>query len=591
MNIYEMDILNMMAVKAYDSQRSIAEACGYSLGMVNRSIKTLCEEGYLTDNREVSAKARELLESSRPKSAVILAAGVGMRMVPINMEMPKALLEVHGERLIERAIRQLKEAGITSISIVVGFMKEKFEYLIDKYDVELVVNADYARKNNLHSLLLVADRLANSYIVPCDLWCMDNPYQRYELYSWYMVSDTISMHSDVRVNRKRELVRVGRLTEGNQMLGITYVTRADAKLLADRLERLAQSGYDELFWEEAAYGEDKMMLAARVVPGDKAIEINTYEELREFDSDSKHLKTDAIQTVADALHVRTDAITDICVMKKGMTNRSFECSCKGQKYIMRIPGEGTDQLINRHNEASVYRMIADMGFCDNPVYINADNGYKLTTYLNDVRVCDETKVEDLTVCMRLLRKLHDSKLQVEHTFDFYRELAFYESLWDGRPSAYDDYEQTKQNVLALRGFIEQHAKPMVLTHIDANQDNFLFYRKNDGSIGLQLTDWEYASMQDPDVDLAMFCIYAMYDRYEIDRLIDIYYEGSCDETTRTKIYCYIATCGLLWSVWCEYKSIFGVEFGEYALRQYRYAKEYYKIATERIGKKESICTR
>ena len=97
---------------------------------------------------------------------------------------------------------------------------------------------------------------------------------------------------------------------------------------------------------------------------------------------------------------------------------------------------------------------------------------------------------------------------------------------------------------------------------------------------LQLTDWEYAGMQDPHVDIAMFCIYSLYDRQQCDRLIDLYFDGKCDLTTRIKIYIYIAMCGLLWSNWCEYKRKLGVEFGEYSLRQYRYAKDFYRAAKE-----------
>ena len=91
-------------------------------------------------------------------------------------------------------------------------------------------------------------------------------------------------------------------------------------------------------------------------------------------------------------------------------------------------------------------------------------------------------------------------------------------------------------------------------------------------------------MQDPDVDIAMFCIYSMFDRKQIDNLIDIYYEKNCKPNIRIKIYCYIAACGLLWSNWCEYKKILGIEFGEYSLKQYRYAKEYYKIAINEMEK-------
>ena len=118
--------------------------------------------------------------------------------------------------------------------------------------------------------------------------------------------------------------------------------------------------------------------------------------------------------------------------------------------------------------------------------------------------------------------------------------------------------------------------------MSAVPDNFLFCIGPDGREQLQLTDWEYAGMQDPHVDIAMFCIYSLYDRAQADRLIDIYFEGACPEETRVKIYCYIAACGLLWSNWCEYKRSLGVEFGEYALRQYRYAKDYYKLVREAL---------
>ena len=87
-------------------------------------------------------------------------------------------------------------------------------------------------------------------------------------------------------------------------------------------------------------------------------------------------------------------------------------------------------------------------------------------------------------------------------------------------------------------------------------------------------------MQDPHLDIAMFCVYSFYNQKQCDELIDIYFNHSCDVETRIKIYCYIALCGLLWSNWCEYKRLLGVEFGEYSLRQYRYAKEFYRLSAK-----------
>jgi thiamine kinase-like enzyme len=286
-----------------------------------------------------------------------------------------------------------------------------------------------------------------------------------------------------------------------------------------------------------------------------------------------------LKIISDVLLVSQNEVKEITVLKKGMTNRSFLFTCRGKKYIMRIPGEGTDELINRKEEAEVYRTIADKHICDDVIYISPDNGYKITEFLEGARVCNPQNTEDLTKCMAKLRAFHELKLTVNHEFNIFDKIEFYEQLWKGTPSLYNDYKETKENVFRLKSYIDEHIEKWVLTHIDAVPDNFLFVGDE-----IRLIDWEYAGMQDPHVDIAMFCIYSFYDKHQIDQLINIYFEGNCPIEIRVKIYCYISACGLLWSNWCEYKRNLGVEFGEYALCQYRYAKEYYKIAQEELNK-------
>lgn len=582
MNKQESDILNALLLEPFVNQRILAEASGHSLGVVNRSVKELVKAGYIDESIRPTEKARAEFKQKTPQRAVILAAGFGMRMVPINTEMPKGLIEVNGEPLIERVIKQLHEVGIKEIYIVVGFMKEKYEYLIDEYGVELVVNPEYAAKNNLHSVKLVKEHLENAYIIPCDIWCDRNPFHRHEMYSWYMVSDLVENESTVRVNRKMELVTVPENSGGNAMIGICYLVKEDAELVAARIEELCQNHrYDGAFWEEVLYNKDRMIVTARVAHSADVVEINTYEQLREIDSDSNQLKTDAIGIICGALNAKADEITNITVLKKGMTNRSFLFTCKGRKYIMRIPGEGTDRLINRRQEAEVYHTIDGKNICDDIAYINPDNGYKITEFLDGARVCDPLDYGDVRKCMKRLRKFHELKLRVNHTFDIFGQMEFYETLWNGTPSVYKDYEKTKANVLSLKSYIDAHAGEKVLTHIDAVPDNFLFTER-DGKEDIRLIDWEYAGMQDPHVDVAMFCIYSLYDRQQVDDLIAAYFTEGCDDATKIKIYCYIAACGLLWSNWCEYKRNLGVEFGEYSLRQYRYAKDYYRIVKDAL---------
>lgn len=582
MNKQENDILNTLLLESFVNQRVLAEISGHSLGVVNRSLKELMKDEYLDEELRPTMKAITEFRQKMPQRAVILAAGFGMRMVPINTEITKGLLEVNGEPLIERIIKQLHEVGIKEIYVVVGFMKEKYEYLIDEYGVELVVNADYAGKNNLHSMNLVREHLENAYVIPCDIWCDRNPFHRHEMYSWYMVSDLVDNESTVRVNRKMELVTVPENAGGNAMIGICYLIKEDADTVSKRIAVLCKDQkYDGAFWEEALYNKNRMMVAARVVHSSDVVEINTYEQLRELDGNSNHLKTDAIQVICEALAVKPEEVTDITVLKKGMTNRSFLFTCKNKKYIMRIPGEGTDQLINRQQEAEVYHEIDHKNICDDIAYINPQNGYKITEFLEGARTCDPLNEEDVRKCMKRLRDFHELGLKVAHEFDIFGQIEFYETLWDGMPSVYKDYKKTKENVLSLKSYIDAHVEKKVLTHIDAVPDNFLFIEKN-GKEEIRLIDWEYAGMQDPHVDVAMFCIYSLYNKHQVDRLIADYFTEGCDKATKIKIYCYIAACGLLWSNWCEYKRNLGVEFGEYSLRQYRYAKDYYRIVQDEL---------
>lgn len=576
MNLVEADLLLALNRQHIESQRALSEITGHSLGAVNQALSSLGEGGYL-DGFSLLPRARKRIQACRPQNAILLAAGYGMRMIPIQQERPKALLCVRGEKLIERQIRQLQEVGIRNITIVVGFMKEKFDYLIDLFGVKLVVNPLYYRKNNLASLALVRDQIANTYVLPCDLYCAQNPFSTSELYSWYLMSDLPDAESGVRINRKKEIVKTAK-GERLSMVGISYLCGEDADRVRANLAAYDRNPrFDDCFWEEALYEKNKMFVKARQVSAGDVIEINTFEELRAVDDTSSHLHSDALSLIASCLHCKEAELSEIQVLKKGMTNRSFSFTCRGDKYIMRIPGEGTDSLINRRQEAAVYKAIQGHDLCDSPLYLNPDNGYKITRYLTNSRTGDANNEADLIRMVDKLRDFHSLRLEVAHSFPLFDQIQRYEDLRKNTPSAYSDYPTTKRAVFSLKEYIDAQEKTFCLTHIDAVPDNFLFVEK-EGDTQVQLLDWEYAGMQDPHVDLAMFSIYALYQKDQIDHLLDLYFNHSCSIQTRIKIYCYVSICGLLWSNWCEYKNLLGVEFGQYSLCQYRYAKEYASLA-------------
>ena len=142
-----MDRYGLICRSIYENpditQREMGSELGLSLGSINRLVNGCITEGLIKNHAEhgkyeLTDAGLNFLEQFRVDGAVLIAAGLCSRFVPLSFEMPKGLLEVFGERMIERQICQLREAGITDITIVVGYLKEKFEYLIDKYQVKLL---------------------------------------------------------------------------------------------------------------------------------------------------------------------------------------------------------------------------------------------------------------------------------------------------------------------------------------------------------------------------------------------------------------------------------------------------------------------
>lgn len=575
MNRRDKDVLLMLSSREYTGQRALALACDCSLGAVNASIKNLLSEGLIRSDMTVSDRGLELIESSSPKKAVLLAAGPGIKTAPDTRSIPIPLMSVHDHVLIERLISQLHAAGVFEIYVVVGFSKESFEYLMDDFGVELIVNPEYSRKHTLHSLALAKEHLENAYIVPCDLLCNINPFRKTELYSWYMVSDVKSPESPVRVNLKQELAVVANHEDGNVTVGISYLTSDDAAFVKEKLEQMDRdSEHQWLSWEQALYTGDKMLPVAKTVSSGDISEVKNMEDLRDLERNNFI----NLSTIAEIFDTTPSAITEVTLLKKGVVNYTYCFSFKGERYVVRIPREDFDLLTDRDHEGQIYEAVAPLGLSEDVVFYDRKTGLKISRYIENFRFCDPSSEKDVSACMRKLRELHEKKLKSKRSIDLFSTVDYIESLQKGMPSLYSDYEETKRRVFSLKEYIDSCKSEPCLSHMDSVWENFML--TDDGTI--KLIDWEYAATCDPHADIAMFGVYALYNREQMDKLIDAYFPEGCTKEIRLKIYCYISVCGLLWSNWCEYKFRNGTEFGEYSLRQYRYAKDYYRIVKEQL---------
>lgn len=289
---------------------------------------------------------------------------------------------------------------------------------------------------------------------------------------------------------------------------------------------------------------------------------------------------DIIQSVFNLQNTDIELIP----LKQGMTNNSFIFSINNERYIIRVPGVNTEKIINRHQEYDVYQAMKDEEFVEPVVYIDRDKGYKISKFIENSHTVNPKDWNEINACLKRLKEFHNQSHRVEHYFDVFEHINYYESLMPNA-SKYEDYKETKKNIEALEPIIENLVQDWTLCHIDAVCDNFLVTENQD----VYLIDFEYAAMQDPDLDVAMFIVYSLFNRQEIDRIIDIYFDHQVTSLKRYKIYSYIAIVGLLWSNWCEAKQDKELLNSSYAQQQYNYAKTFYQIVFDEARNLPEFC--
>lgn len=572
------------------TQRELAQALDLSLGTINTLIKEcslrklIAQEKSIAGTYELTGAGDEFLEQFRVDGALIIAAGFGSRFVPLTFEMPKGLLEVFGERMIERQIRQLHEVGVTDITIAVGYLKEKFEYLIDKYDVKLLYNPEYSCKNTLTTIYRARKVLEgrNMYLLSSDNWMRSNMFHTYECGAWYSAAFMDGETSEWVLSYNKK----GRITDvqvGGRDAWVMYGPVFFSKTFSEKFlpilgEYYRTPGTEQFYWEQVYLDHvDQLEMDINRQPDNQVYEFENLEELRQFDSRYQtHSDNKAMELVSEVFEVPESEIQDIRCLKSGMTNKSFLFQVHDRHYICRIPGPGTELLINRTEEAQVYDVIAPLNISEHVVYINGRTGYKIAKYYEGARNSRSADWTDVAQCMEVLHKLHASNLQVDHEFNMRERISFYERLCSSHGGTlFEDYEMVREWMEELMDRLDQLGRPKVLAHIDSVADNFLFLPN--GSV--RLIDWEYAGMCDPLIDVAMCAIYSYYDEDATEQLIRIYFDQLGREATseeRLSVYAHMALGGFLWSLWAVYKSSVGEEFGEYTLIMYRYAKRYYR---------------
>ena len=578
----QFEVLNALRREPSASQRDVAASSGLSLGTVNSTLKSLQEEG-LAEGGKPTPAGMEALAPYKVDNAVILAAGLSSRFAPISYEKPKGVLRVRGEVLIERQIEQLREAGITDITVVVGYKKEYFFYLRKKYGVTLVNNDEYASRNNNGSLWRVRGCLGNTYVCSSDDYFTQNPFDAYVFKAYYSAQyaegPTKEWCMETGAGGRITKVTVGG-SNSWYMLGHVYFDRA----FSERFVKILEEEYDrpesvDMLWEDLYIEHIKELdMVLRPYPAGAINEFDSLDELRAFDPHFlENVDSEIFDNIVAVLGCTKAEIHDVYPLKQGLTNLSCHFATNDGEYVYRHPGIGTELLINRAGEVAAQKAAKQLGIDETFIHEDPERGWKISRFIPNCKNLDPHDPAQVARAMQMARSLHESGVTVETTFDFYQEAKRYESLLlEKGPIDIPGYAEDAADADALEAFVVADAAPMCLSHNDFFMLNFLI----DDADRYYLIDWEYSGMSDYANDFGTFCVCCQLSPEEIDAALEAYFGRKPTRAERAHNLAHIALAGWCWYLWSLLKEAEGDFVGEWLYIYYNYGREYLTRALE-----------
>lgn len=272
-------------------------------------------------------------------NAVIMAAGTASRFVPLSEETPKGLIEVKGEILIERQIRQLKEAGITDITVIVGYRAEQFLYLKKKFDVDIVLNEDYAKYNNTSSVIRVLDKLGDTFICSSDNYFPENVFKTIPSQSCYSALYAEGQTGEYCMSLDKEDNITGVSIGGKDswyMVGHVFFSKEFSNVFKEILRKeYEKEETRQGYWEDVyiKYLDLLPKMRAYKYKAHEIEEFDSLDELRLFDrSYSEDTRSSVLKNIARRLNCKESQMSGFKRIKNAEGILCFTFNVSGKEY-------------------------------------------------------------------------------------------------------------------------------------------------------------------------------------------------------------------------------------------------------------------
>lgn len=488
--------------------------------------------------------------------------------------------------LLDRTIGALREMHYTNILLVIGYKAELFQkYASD--DVTLIENTQYEFTASMGSLAIAKDYVKEDFL----LLESDTFYERIvlEKLSSRTYGNCISMTEEsgsgdecfvetksgfvTKITKDRH--RVCHF-EG-EMIGASRICFDTYKKLIAAWENASNPylNYEYLLMDVTEPLDRPVIMFQNLIWGDvdcsddfNKLENEIYPKLRKredpFDSENLMMH---LQEIFPGEDVRKAEIIQI----GGMSNKNFRVNFNGKSYVLRVPGNGSEGMVERANEEFNAREACKMGVNPEIRYFNARNGIKLADFVENAETLNAATIQrhdNMNKIAKIYQTVHGAHIRLKNEFNIFLEIEKYDVLIQkSEATMYEGWEEIRPRVMALEGYLNELGVELCPCHNDALYENFI--KAMDGTI--YLIDWEYSGMNDPMADFAALFIEAGFTKENEDYMLNKYFNGNIPENAIEKILCYEILWDYLWAQWTVIKEANGDNFGTYGYDRYERA--------------------
>ena len=599
-NYKEFEVINTML----KSKEAISDISEYvytnvhyyafkSQDEVARQVDSLLDKGYIADGKVTTLGLKEI-EPLKVNNAVILAAGGADISAKSVYNMPKGLFVKNGETLIERQIRQLKEAGINDITVVIGYKQELYFFLADKWGVNIEINPDL-KKNNIFSLYIAKDFLGSTYILNCDNYFEANPFSQYEFNSFHATVYKEDARNElvVRKNTSGRILNVYSCAErGECIYGHAYVNSEFSRRMLKYMEKeIDDFRVSVMFWEEfVSYHAEDLEMYAREYPAEFLFEFDSIQEIQNIDGLFLSNVSGWInEKICSVLQCKEDDIIDINILQKGLSNILFTFVVRGDRYIFRYPGDSTQFFIYRKNECVANKLAAKAHADETYIYID-EQGAKISKFRENCIDLHGKYYRDVELMKRIARKIrafHEAGYDLpnweEYNYDpVWQTERLFKEASKMKGNLFKIFEKEWVMIRKLQKYADMDGVKHTMCHNDINIDNVLLTENS-----LDIIDYEFAGYNDPGYDFGRVIAGLEYevDEPKVKEILEAYFGRPATEQEHLHWMAYSAIHNWYYVGWALYKESINESSRDWMVFFYKQTK---KLASWCLPQYEAI---